>query len=100
MLVYIVIVLLIAILVAVFAAQNSLPVDISLLLWEVKQIPLFIIFIGAFAAGAFFTFMISVVREIKSAMRFREINTANHKLTTEINRLKEELKKKDEPQKP
>lgn len=87
--------LLIAVLVAVFAAQNSSPVDISLLFWELKKIPLFIIFIGAFAAGAFFTFLISVAREIKSAMRLREMNTANRQLTAEVKRLNEELKKTD-----
>ncbi len=92
---FIIIGLLIAVLVAVFAAQNSSPVDISLLFWEIKQIPLFIIFIGTFATGAFFTLLIGIAREIKSAMRLREMNTANRQLTAEIKRLNEEIKKID-----
>lgn len=95
MLAFIITGLLIAVLVAVFAAQNSSPVDISLLFWELKKIPLFIIFIGAFAAGAFFAFLISVAREIKSAVRLREMNAANRQLNAEVKRLNEEIKKID-----
>ena len=91
--VYMAIVLTIAVLVAIFAAQNSTPVNIFFLFWNMTNIPLFVIVVGAFATGVFFTFFLGLARQIRDAVRGRELNSANRLLTLEVDRLNEELKK-------
>lgn len=99
-LVYLAFVLIIAVLVAIFAAQNSSPVDVFFLLWNMSDIPLFIIVVGAFTTGVFFSFFLGLARQIKDVIRVREMNSANHLLTLEVDRLNEEMKKNSLTKKP
>ncbi|MCL6638367.1 MAG: LapA family protein [Firmicutes bacterium] len=92
MLVHLAVVLMIALFVSVFAFQNAMPVNIFFLLWNITGVPLFIIVIGAFVTGAFFTFFLGLAREIKSALRLRELNQENRLLKLEIDRLNSGLK--------
>ncbi|OPZ72105.1 MAG: hypothetical protein BWY80_01199 [Firmicutes bacterium ADurb.Bin456] len=87
---YILMVLVIALLVALLAVQNSLEVDIRFLWWELPGVSLVMIMISSFAGGALAAFLLSLARQIRSAWQIRELTGLNRQLAAEVERLKGE----------
>ena len=88
MLKYILIVLVIALLVALFAVQNALQVDIQFLWWKVPQVSLVMIMISSFAGEHWQLFCLLPGRF--APHQIRELSGLNRQLTAEIERLKGE----------
>lgn len=89
--VYLVGALVFALLVAVFAVQNSTPVDLRFLFWEFPQISLVLIILGSTAFGALFMLLLGLARQIRTAKRIRVLDCENRKLAAEMHQ-KEALK--------
>ncbi len=88
MLKYILIVMVIALLVALFAVQNAVQVDIQFLWWKVPRVSLVMIMISSFAGGALAAFLLTLARQIRSSFQIRELSGLNRQLKAEIERLK------------
>lgn len=87
---YILIVLVIALLVALFAVQNALRVDIRFLWWTFPQVSLVMIMLGSFTGGALAAFLLALARQLRSTFQIRELTGLNRQLAAEIERLKSE----------
>lgn len=64
-------VLVFALLVAVFAVQNAAPVKIGLLFWHL-QVPLALVILGAAVAGAMLMALLSLFRDYRKRRIQRE----------------------------
>lgn len=89
-------VLVIAVLVSVFAVQNASLVDIRFLGWTFRQISLVMVIVCSFTVGALAAFLLGLSKQIRSAIKMRELTGLNRQLTVEIERLQAELKKQNE----
>lgn len=92
MLKYILIVLVIALLVALFAVQNAVQVDVKFLWWEVPRVSLVMIMLSSFAGGALAAFLLTLVKQIRATIQIRELSGLNRQLKAEIERLKGETR--------
>ncbi|MDN5347872.1 MAG: hypothetical protein PWP65_1436 [Clostridia bacterium] len=86
---YLVGALLFALLVAIFAVQNSAPVDIRFLTWEFRQISLVIVILGSAAVGAVFVLCLGLLKQFRLARTLRNVQAENKKLTEQLARLGE-----------
>lgn len=91
MLKYILIVLVIALLVALFAVQNAVQVDIKFYGGRFPGIPgddhaLFL------RRGALAAFLLTLVKQIRATIQIRELSGLNRQLKAEIERLKGETR--------
>jgi uncharacterized integral membrane protein len=93
----IVLVLIITVLISIFAVQNTSPVDINFLGWSFRQISLVLVIIFSFAVGALAVFFLALTKQLKSALKIRELSGQNKKLAEEIEGLKSEINKQKEP---
>lgn len=93
---YIFPVLLIAVLVSIFAVQNSTLVDLKFLGWTFQDISLVLVIVSSFTVGALAAFFLGISRQIRAAIRIRELTGQNRRLTEEFERLQAELKKQKE----
>ncbi|NLO90251.1 MAG: DUF1049 domain-containing protein [Clostridia bacterium] len=73
--------LLFALIVAIFAVQNNTPVDIAFLGWKYSGISLVLVIIGSATAGAVIIFFIGLFRQIKLTVELRQLKAANERLT-------------------
>ncbi len=89
--VYLFFVLLLAVFVAIFAVENTSPVDLKFLGWTFPQIPVVMVIICSFVVGALAAFFLGLTRMLRSAIRFREMEVLNRKLTEEIDQMKSKL---------
>lgn len=80
-----------ALVVAIFAVQNNVPVDISFLGWKIPDISLVLVILGSAAAGAVTVFSISLVKQIKLKMDLRHAKSQNDKLTSQISALQAKI---------
>ncbi len=94
-----------AVLVAMFAIQNSTPVSVSFFKWQLTDISLAIVILGSAAAGALAVGLFTFVREIGLRLSLRSCNTkvdtigkelgeaqeSNLRLSQELERLKGEI---------
>ncbi|MEW6183085.1 MAG: LapA family protein [Bacillota bacterium] len=94
---YILIGLIFALLVAVFAVQNAAVVNIRFLVWEFKNISLAVVVLGAAAGGALIVFILSLGREVKHALRARELSSQNIRLSHRLSRAEAEREKNSSP---
>lgn len=92
---YLILGLLFALLVAVFAVQNATLVDIRFLSWEFKKISLALVVLGAAAGGALMVFILSLGREVRHAWRIRELSNHNLRLSQRLSRMETQQKKSD-----
>jgi len=83
--------LLFALVVAIFAIQNNATVDISFLGWTYSGISLVLIIIGSATAGAVIVFLLGLFKQIKLRIELRHLRTTNERLM----RMIEELKSKE-----
>lgn len=79
-----IITLVFALLVAIFAIQNAAPVAIQLL-WTVAEVPLVLVILGSVFAGALIVFLIALRREYTLKRK-----KANPPLTEQPKKLNEE----------
>lgn len=88
---YLLLALVFALVVAIFAVQNTEPVTINFLTWQFKEISLVLVILGSSAVGAVFLFLLGVVKQLSLYRKNRELRLANQKLREEVNRLEEQL---------
>lgn len=90
-----------ALLVAVFAVQNAKPVAVAFLAWHFK-ISLVLIILGAAALGAAAAFLLGTIRLIRQSRTLREANLKADQLKSQLERLQQqaaEQKEKTQPDK-
>ncbi|MCL6559907.1 MAG: LapA family protein [Firmicutes bacterium] len=90
-------VLIIAVMVAVFAVQNASRVDLRFLGWTFQQISLVMVIVCSFTVGILAAFLLSLPRHIRLTIKNRELTILNRQLTEEMERLRSEHKKQNEP---
>lgn len=79
--------LIFALLVAIFAVQNNIPVDISFLGWTYSGISLVLVIIGSAVAGAVTVFCLGLVKQFRLKMELRQVRGQNEKLSYQISTL-------------
>lgn len=80
-----------ALVVAIFAVQNNTPVDISFLGWNYPDISLVLVILGSAVAGAVTVFLFSLVKQFKLKMDLRHVKSQNDKLTSQISALEAKI---------
>ena len=89
-----------ALLVAVFAVQNAKPVAVTFLVWRF-EVSLVLIILGAAALGAVAVFLLGTLRLVQQSRRMREATQHVQQLESELERLQERKtesqKKKEMP---
>jgi uncharacterized integral membrane protein len=88
---YFVVALIFAVLVAIFAIQNSTPVDVEFLFWEVKNISQVLVILGASAIGALIVLFMGAGKQIKLIWQVRQLTQQNNQLQKESEELKQKL---------
>ncbi|MFZ5943324.1 MAG: LapA family protein [Bacillota bacterium] len=87
---YLVSALVFALIVAVFAVQNTMMVTISFLLWEFS-ISLVLVILGAAAIGALCVFLVGAFKNINSWRKQRDLEGKNKLLTEKVSELEKRL---------
>ncbi|NLG86453.1 MAG: DUF1049 domain-containing protein [Firmicutes bacterium] len=89
-----------ALLVAVFAVQNAKPVAVAFLVWRF-EVSLVLIILGAAALGAVAVFLLGTLRLVQQSRSIREATQRVQQLESELERCKEQKikdqKKKEAP---
>ena len=80
--------LLFALIVAIFAVQNNAPVDIRFLGWKYSNISLVLVIFGSAAAGAVSVFFLGFFKQMKLKIELRKIKAQNEKLNAQLSELK------------
>ncbi len=88
---YLVLALFFALLVAIFAVQNTELVTINFLMWKFKEISLVLVIFGSSVIGAVFLFLLGMVKQFSQYRANRELTVKNRKLAAEVARLQELL---------
>jgi len=83
--------LLFALLVAIFAVQNAMLVLVGFLHWEF-EISLALVILGSTAAGALVVFLLGLVQQVGRGMKIREYRNRILRLETELGTLQQEMK--------
>ena len=89
--IYLVGALIFALLVAVFAIQNTNPVDIRFLTFQIKEISLVLVILGSALIGALVVFLLGAVKQIGSYRQIKDLKRDNKKYADEIKQLKSKL---------
>lgn len=88
---YFVIALIFATLVAIFAVQNSTPVHIKFLFWEIPRISQVLVILGAAIVGALAALFISISKQVRLLWQVRQLSQENTRLKNECRRLKQNI---------
>ncbi|MBO8127618.1 MAG: LapA family protein [Peptococcaceae bacterium] len=70
---YLFLLLIFAIVVAIFAVQNAGPVTIHFLVWAFEDISLSLVVLGSVAVGAVMALIFGFIRQLKLSWRIREL---------------------------
>lgn len=81
--IYLVLALFWALLVAVFAVQNAAPVEVRFLSWQVS-VSVALLVIGATIAGAVFLGLLSLFRQVGMGLRLLDERARTQKATAEL----------------
>jgi len=92
---YLVGALIFALIVAVFAVQNTTMVAISFLFWEFK-VSLVLVILGAAVVGAFCIFLVGSFKNIGAWRKQRELEGKNKLLNNKITELENKIKELEE----
>ncbi len=76
-----------ALLVAIFALQNAVPVEINFLVWQFRRISLVLVILGSAAFGALVVFLLGTVKQVRQARMIREMKSQQKRLQETIARL-------------
>lgn len=85
-----VVALLFALGVAVFAVQNAEPISFRLFGWQSETSLVFVV-LGAAAAGAIAAGLVGLVRQVKASLRIRQLQTRLHKAEQELEMMQRQL---------
>lgn len=88
------VVLLVAVVIAIFAGQNATPVDVRFLTFGPLQTSLATVIIGSMAGGAILMALINVAGQLRGKMKIWDYQSQVKRLESEI----QDLKKKNEEQ--
>jgi uncharacterized integral membrane protein len=86
---YIILTIAFALIVAVFAIQNSTSVPIQFLVWRFEETPLVLVILSSVGLGAVIIWMLNAYKEIRNKLKFRELRHEIKKLEEENKLLKE-----------
>ena len=86
--------LIFALFVAIFAVQNNVPIDISFLGWKYTDISLVLVIIGSAAAGAVAVFCLGLVKQFRLKRELRQLRLQNEKLSYRVSELEEKMEKR------
>ncbi len=89
--IYLVTALLFALIVAIFAVQNTYTVDIIFIAWKLKEIPLILVIIGSTLIGAIVVFLLGMFKQLGTYKQLMDYRKANKKLLNENEKLQETL---------
>lgn len=96
----ILLILLFALLVSIFAVQNSAPVDISVLFWSFHDVSLVVIILGAFSMGVLLTILLNLIRNFKQMLQVNDLKNRIRQVENEKQHLQEELSRLQTAQRP
>ncbi len=88
-----IIALLFAILVALFAVQNTTPVTVSFLFWSASQVAVALVIIASVAVGALITMLASLPRLVRGRLRTRALRRDLRQYEQRIAELEAELER-------
>jgi len=89
--IYFVMALIFAVLVAIFAIQNSTPVHVQFLFWEIQRISQVLVILGAAAIGALIVLFMGAGKQIRLIWQVRQLTQQNSQLKNEHQQLKQQL---------
>ncbi|MDN5345039.1 MAG: hypothetical protein PWQ18_1153 [Clostridia bacterium] len=78
-----------ALLVAVFAVQNAVQVEINFLAWQFRHISLVLVILGSAAFGALVVFLLGAVKQLRQAREIRELRSRCKRLQEDLARLEQ-----------
>lgn len=81
--------LIFALLVAIFAVQNAGTVDLHFLGWDFPGISLAYVILVSLVAGGVLVFILGLTRQLRLRRRLKALLAENDDLTRELNRLKQ-----------
>ncbi|REJ37195.1 MAG: DUF1049 domain-containing protein [Bacillota bacterium] len=81
--------LLFALGVAVFAVQNAEPITVNLIRWQI-QTSLVVVVVGSAAAGALVAWLIGLIRQVRASWRIRQLQNQVHRLEQKLQQLEQE----------
>ncbi|OIQ61270.1 hypothetical protein MOTE_03460 [Moorella thermoacetica] len=84
--IYSLLAILFALLVAVFAVQNAVAVNIKFLAWQFPGISLVLVILGSAAFGALVVFLLGVVRQVRVNREIRQLKHENRRLAGDLAR--------------
>lgn len=84
-----------AVIIALFAAFNGGNVDINLLFTSI-QLPQAVVIIGSAAIGAILGYSFDLLKRIKSSLRVKELEKKNAKLEKEVETLQQQIQETKE----
>ena len=87
---YLVLALLFALLVAVFAVQNTMTVPIAFLFWKLN-VSLVLVILGAASFGALCVFLVGMFKNLGVWRKQKELENKNKLLTEKVKELEEKL---------
>ncbi|TLM99762.1 LapA family protein [bacterium] len=94
---YLLIALLFAMLVALFAVQNAVQVDILFLLWRIESISLVVVILGSAFIGACIAGLVGFVKQLRLHKKVRAAAIDVERLEAENYYLRRQLEDKKEP---
>ncbi|MGB9886855.1 MAG: lipopolysaccharide assembly protein LapA domain-containing protein [Moorellales bacterium] len=86
---YLLVVLVFALLVAVFAVQNAGPVDVRFLGWHFPNLSLALLIIGSLILGAFLALIPGLARQASLRRQLRQCRQQNRELLLELDRIRQ-----------
>jgi len=87
--------LLFALGVAVFAVQNAEPITVNLIRWQLET-SLVVVVVGSAAAGALVAGLIGFIRQVRASWRIRQLQGQVHRLEQRLRALEQEAPGRDE----
>jgi putative membrane protein len=91
---YLVGALVFALMVAVFAVQNTRAVDVNFIFWRLNDISLVLVILGSAAVGAVVVFLLGTFKQIGLYKKTKELEKNNKELLKEL----EAIRVKDDAQ--
>lgn len=85
---YLILAMVFALLVAVFAIQNAAVVDIRFFSWTFSGISLVLVILGSAVVGAVFTLLLGAPKQFSMFRRVKECQFQNRRLQEELDQIK------------
>lgn len=89
----VIIAILFALAISIFAVQNSTPVDIRYLTWSYSNISLVAVILGSFSAGVILTVLINLVKNLQYQLQIKDLKHRLQSVIIEKQSLQEQYDK-------